>query len=636
MKIDGSLIITRNLKLINPGGSSPAVGLVAVSDSEGNLRWEDFSVPALRPNTRYPKPGTLSIYAGSLYMSIVENASSTDIQDPALWKDMSSGSSDSELSEDQLAALNAASEPSAGNPFVTAKDVHNLSIKGTATSEIIVSKSPIQPDNVWISSTNGVDSYGTAVLSGDGLASDGTGWKNIGPIRGPKGGGQTLKEVTTAGATTDDNISLLKNGNSIHLSIGNVNGNEVRIGVDEFGDPFLIMVTEDGAGIDLDSSLLTGMRNLKFPDRDGVIATEDWVNDIISVANELPDAITKMGTTSVSNNKAVIATNSYNWRVNKVLFENTPSYTSAVIDFTAPGKLRIDSVIGTNTGGYQYIKGPISSVWSTEPPLPVNTIRLSNVLVSENAIQVTPLPEDDALYLKRFKSTYKTQEPFYNIFPNEDDYNAIFVGSTSSTVVVYLDGVGGKYIKNGAIYPLKNYGTGIITVQPQAGVTIHSPYGLVLNKGHQCYLIKDDVNEWTLINPKNISNVDNTADIDKPVSTAQGIADALVLTTANAYTDAKAAMPILTDESLHFDVTTRTLSSNIGTTSQYFNYVSGIKEFLLVNKPVVILHISINGVGLSNPFDDYILDVASKKITVLANIPLNCDVTVSYQFLINE
>ena len=34
-----------------------------------------------------------------------------------------------------------------------------------------------------------------------------------------------------------------------------------------------------------------------------------------------------------------------------------------------------------------------------------------------------------------------------------------------------------------------------------------------------------------------ITNVDNTSDINKPVSTAQAVADALVLSTAQAYTD---------------------------------------------------------------------------------------------------
>jgi hypothetical protein len=40
---------------------------------------------------------------------------------------------------------------------------------------------------MWVATDSGIDDYGKAIQPGDGLASDGTGWYNIGPFRGPAG-----------------------------------------------------------------------------------------------------------------------------------------------------------------------------------------------------------------------------------------------------------------------------------------------------------------------------------------------------------------------------------------------------------------------------------------------------------------
>jgi hypothetical protein len=39
MRVRGSLSITKDLTLPNPGGTTPSKGLVALSDAEGNLQW---------------------------------------------------------------------------------------------------------------------------------------------------------------------------------------------------------------------------------------------------------------------------------------------------------------------------------------------------------------------------------------------------------------------------------------------------------------------------------------------------------------------------------------------------------------------------------------------------------------------
>lgn len=60
-------------------------------------------------------------------------------------------------------------------------------VKGTATSDYIVSRNPIPAGDLWISSDVGEDSYGGIIAAGDGVVSDGIGWYTIGPFRGPSG-----------------------------------------------------------------------------------------------------------------------------------------------------------------------------------------------------------------------------------------------------------------------------------------------------------------------------------------------------------------------------------------------------------------------------------------------------------------
>ena len=93
---------------------------------------------------------------------------------------------------------------------------------------------------------------------------------------------------------------------------------------------------------------------------------------------------------------------------------------------------------------------------------------------------------------------------------------------------------------------------------------------------------------------------------------------------------------ITTDSSLYLDPTTKELRLNIGESNQYFNYVSGVKEFTLVNEPASITYISINGVLLSNPFADYTINAALKKITINADVQPNSDINVNYKFIITQ
>jgi hypothetical protein len=70
-----------------------------------------------------------------MYFSLIPGAEGEHISIPTTWKNLSSGSFDASVfSQDQIDALNLATEPSAGNPYATRNDLQIISLKGTDTS----------------------------------------------------------------------------------------------------------------------------------------------------------------------------------------------------------------------------------------------------------------------------------------------------------------------------------------------------------------------------------------------------------------------------------------------------------------------------------------------------------------------
>jgi hypothetical protein len=110
-----------------------------------------------------------------VYFSLIPGAEGEHISIPTTWKNLSGSFDASVFSQDQIDALNLATEPSAGNPYATRNDLQIISLKGTDTSANILLKSPSISNMIWVSSTDGLDSY-NIVVSGDGMVSDGDGW----------------------------------------------------------------------------------------------------------------------------------------------------------------------------------------------------------------------------------------------------------------------------------------------------------------------------------------------------------------------------------------------------------------------------------------------------------------------------
>jgi len=106
----------------------------------------------------------------------------------------------------------------------------------------------------------------------------------------------------------------------------------------------------------------------------------------------LPDAVLKTGTISITGLAVNIAANAFAWRINQQSFLNPPSY-GVNLTAAADGFYRADIIVGTSTGTYQVVQGNPSATTAIEPNTPEGTIRLAGVVVFGMVVgQPTPTP----------------------------------------------------------------------------------------------------------------------------------------------------------------------------------------------------------------------------------------------------
>lgn len=186
MKVRGTLTVTKNLIIPAPNGTVAKEGLIAVSDINGSLSWKRLIIAEVVNTETYAK-GSLVMDGENMYFAKADDAPGTTPLNTEYWTELAEGGAGITLTQDQLDAITNSKSPSAGNPFATVGDLNNLTLVGTDTIENILAAEPQPANQLWVTSNDGVDSNGGAVVAGDGLVSDGALWTGVGPIRGPIG-----------------------------------------------------------------------------------------------------------------------------------------------------------------------------------------------------------------------------------------------------------------------------------------------------------------------------------------------------------------------------------------------------------------------------------------------------------------
>lgn len=191
--------------------------------------------------------------------------------------------------------------------------------------------------------------------------------------------------------------------------------------------------------------------------------------------------------------------NAFIWKINNIIYDNAIEYSNTVIPASI-GNYKYLILQGDTANNYSLKYGTESDVIGIPPAPDAYKIVLNTFLLYEDIINNISEEGFSSLYLKRYKPTFKTTDRFYHIVKGADDNNVILLNTTLGFVIVPAD-TPDNYIKNGAIYPLKSMGSAAVFITAETDVIINAPNGVNLSKNQQCYLIKDDYNQWTFINP---------------------------------------------------------------------------------------------------------------------------------------
>jgi hypothetical protein len=105
-------------------------------------------------------------------------------------------------------------------------------------------------------------------------------------------------------------------------------------------------------------------------------------------AIQFPDSVTKSGTVTLAGLNVSVAVNTFNWRINQIVFNNTPDFLATLVAATA-NNFRYDLLQGNNAGAYSIKQGVQSLTIGTSPQPDANHVALASILVLGTAIQGT-------------------------------------------------------------------------------------------------------------------------------------------------------------------------------------------------------------------------------------------------------
>ncbi len=263
------------------------------------------------------------------------------------------------------------------------------------------------------------------------------------------------------------------------------------------------------------------------------------------------DQIIEKTTISLSGQNLTMGAN-WRWVISGVEYTN-PVDVVINIPYAASGKQRFDVVVCTTSNTFQRIAGVESTSFPVVPPVPSGKIQATIILVSDAEVGPPSEPVVGNTYQEKaeFAPTDIYYDGIYQSFPVMGKSTRIVFHS----VLTRLDGLQYIYASwtNGQILYVKNAQLTEVQLTHNATLTstemawfFYNGQNLILKPGEiaqfQIDLINKKFQYVGIIASKDsigLSNVDNTSDINKPVSTAQAAADSATLSAANSYTDGK-------------------------------------------------------------------------------------------------
>ena len=425
-------------------------------------------------------------------------------------------------------------------------------------------------------------------------------------------------------------------------------------------------------------------------DRGGYIGTaQDLDDEIQNLKN--PDAVLKSVTPTITGLNISAPIDSYEWRINQVVFDNTPALAKT-LNAATDGFYRKDALLGTNTNSFLIFEGTEGDESVAAPTVfPAGTILLGIIDVFGDSVIDFVIDDTSANYLDGNGGATDYLEV------NGPGATLIVFNATSLTGFTILN----ENIQFGKDYYLRNL-TGVPLILKSAtgtnNIRFYFPEGDLIvplqNTIHLKYVPNNEfggLGYFTLVginyepalqHKANISGQVFTGNISAPNlsgvntgnETTSSIQNKRPLKTideeslegnGNIITENSPTTNIPTnytslnntikdnfegidtrlgelqtldlytpDLSIYIDEDAKEIRSNIGNSKQKYFYTSGPKVFTLVNEPTLINYITIRGAILDNEFTDYYIDVVNKQITILTDIPEDSSVLINYDFII--
>ncbi|KIA86575.1 hypothetical protein [Flavobacterium sp. AED] len=268
-------------------------------------------------------------------------------------------------------------------------------------------------------------------------------------------------------------------------------------------------------------------------------AVVDHVKTIVS-----PDEVTKYGEAPVIDGVVHIAALEFAWKLNQVDYSNPVAYSAPIISSTE-GYIRTDIVVGNMFNTYQIIQGD-EGVDIAEKPKPYpNTIEISSFDVRGTVVSQPAPAINGSAYIEKselsFKKLYGTGNKA--AFSITDETASFRIMEATSIASISVSNSNKKYIYAGKDHYIKNETGTTLIIKHNSGTgnfkyffpneidlviqnneIVHFKIKIATgNSGFLDYV--GTIYDKTRIG---LSNVDNTSDANKPISTAQATAIATV------------------------------------------------------------------------------------------------------------
>lgn len=206
---------------------------------------------------------------------------------------------------------------------------------------------------------------------------------------------------------------------------------------------------------------------------------------IDSIKNNTYNQLLSIGQITLVGNVVTVPIDA-SWKINEIIY-NTSIDTIITVPFAGSGLTRTDILVANTSGQIVLVQGTETSGIAARPNIPIDTVLVTEMVVTNTLVGDPLYPEIIDNYVLKVEGYSLTKNDLTDILKGDYDGAVAWIIANESSLLAHL-------------------------------ADTNNPHGVT----------KAQVG---------LGNVDNTSDLEKPVSTAQATADNAILTSANSYSD---------------------------------------------------------------------------------------------------